>query len=134
VATSGEATLRSESEMEAALRKGLPMSALGAIRQNWNLTIVELAESLAIPKSTLMRLLTNKQKRMATGQSDRAYRLAAILALAEEAIGDRRKAQHWLKQPNQALGSVTPLHALETEIGSRRVEQVLGRIAYGGVS
>ena len=128
------AEIRSESEMEAALRKGLPMSALGAIRQNWNLTIVELAESLAIPKSTLMRLLVNKQKRMAIGQSDRAYRLAAILALAEEAIGDRPKARLWLKQPNQALGSVTPLHALETEIGSRRVEQVLGRIAYGGVS
>jgi putative toxin-antitoxin system antitoxin component (TIGR02293 family) len=96
--------------------------------------VVELAASLAIPKSTLMRLPTTKQKRMATGQSDRAYRLASILALAEEAIGDRTKAQLWLKQPNQALGSVTPLHALETEIGSRRVEQVLGRIAYGGVS
>jgi putative toxin-antitoxin system antitoxin component (TIGR02293 family) len=128
------AVIHSESEMEAALRRGLPFSVLGVLRGNWNLTVVELAASLAIPKSTLMRLLTTKQKRMATGQSDRAYRLASILALAEEAIGDRTKAQLWLKQPNQALGSVTPLHALETEIGSRRVEQVLGRIAYGGVS
>ena len=126
--------IRSETDMEAALRKGLPFSALGVLRQNWNLTIVDLAASLAIPKSTLTRLMIGKHKRMAAGQSDRAYRLAAILALAEHCIRDRKKAQLWLKQPNQALGSVTPLHALETEIGSRRVEQVLGRIAYGGVS
>lgn len=126
--------IHSEIEMEAALRKGLPFSALSALRENWNLTVVELAASLAIPKSTLMRLMVTKHKRMATGQSDRAYRLAAILALAEDSVGDREKAQLWLKQPNQALGSVTPLRALETEIGSRRVEQVLGRIAYGGVS
>ncbi len=128
------AAIHSEKEMDDAVREGLPFSALGALRENWNLTFVELASSLAIPKSTLMRLLASKQKRMATGQSDRAYRLASILALAESCIGDRQKAQHWLKQPNQALGSVTPLHALETEIGTRRVEQVLGRIAYGGIS
>jgi uncharacterized protein (DUF2384 family) len=54
--------------------------------------------------------------------------------LAEEAIGDREKAQRWLRQTNQVLGNQTPLRALETEIGVRRVEQVLGRIAYGGVS
>jgi putative toxin-antitoxin system antitoxin component (TIGR02293 family) len=128
------AVIRSEAEMEEALRNGFPFSALGALRKNWDLTVVELAASLAIPKSTLMRLMSTKGKRMATGQSDRAYRLAAVLALAEDSIGDREKAQRWLKQPNQALGSVTPLHALETEIGTRRVEQVLGRIAYGGVS
>jgi hypothetical protein len=85
-----------------------------------------------------MRLLTTKHKRMAAGQSDRTYRLAAILALAEDAIGDRAKAQLWLKQPNQALGSVTPLHALATEIGSRRVAGAganrLWRRQLGGVA
>ena len=30
--------------------------------------------------------------------------------------------------------SIDALRALETEIGARRVEQILGRIAYGGVS
>lgn len=125
--------VRSESEMERLLREGLPISVLGNFRENWGFTVMELAGSLAIPKSTLMRMLERRQ-RMASADSDRVYRLASILALAEQAIGDRKKAQRWLRQTNQVLGSQTPLHALDTEIGVRRVEQILGRIAYGGVS
>jgi putative toxin-antitoxin system antitoxin component (TIGR02293 family) len=125
--------VRSESQMEQVLREGLPASVLASFRENWGFTVMELAGSLAIPKSTLMRML-ERRNRMAAGDSDRVYRLAAILALAEEAIGDRKKAQRWLRQTNQVLGNQTPLRALETEIGVRRVEQVLGRIAYGGVS
>ncbi len=125
--------VRSESEMERLLREGLPVSVLANFRDNWNFTVMELAGTLAIPKSTLMRML-ERRNRMAPGDSDRVYRLAAILALAEEAIGDRKKAQNWLRQTNEVLGNQTPLRALETEIGMRRVEQILGRIAYGGVS
>ncbi len=127
------AQIRSESEMERLLRDGLPISVLGNFRENWGFTVMELAGSLAIPKSTLMRMLERRQ-RMASADSDRVYRLASVLALAEQAIGDRKKAQRWLRQTNQALGSQTPLHALDTEIGVHRVEQLLGRIAYGGVS
>jgi putative toxin-antitoxin system antitoxin component (TIGR02293 family) len=133
----GEETIgvevHSESEMERLLREGLPVSVLTKFRENWGLTIMELAGSLSIPKSTLMRML-ERRNRMASTDSDRVYRLASILALAEEYIGDRNKAQRWLRQPNQALGDQTPLRTLDTEIGARRVEQLLGRIAYGGVS
>ena len=125
--------VRSESEMEQLLREGLPASVLTNFRENWGFTVMELAGSLAIPKSTLMRML-ERRNRMAPGDSDRVYRFASILALAEVAIGDRKKAQRWLRQANQVLGNQTPLRALETEIGVRRVEQILGRIAYGGVS
>ncbi len=68
------AVIHSERDMEAALRNGLPFRALGALRENWNLTVVELAASLAIPKSTLMRLLTTKHKRM--GQANRTVPIA----------------------------------------------------------
>ena len=125
--------VRSENEMERLLRAGLPASVLKNFRENWGFTVMELAGSLAIPKSTLMRML-ERRNRMAPGDSDRVYRLASILALAEVAIGDRKKAQLWLRQTNEVLGNQTPLRALETEIGVRRVEQILGRIAYGGVS
>jgi putative toxin-antitoxin system antitoxin component (TIGR02293 family) len=125
--------IRAEGDMEELLRQGLPVSVLGNFRENWGFTIMELAGSLSIPKSTLMRML-ERRNRMALVDSDRVYRLASILTLAEEAIGSREKAQRWLRQPNQVLGNETPLRALETEIGARRVEQVLGRIAYGSVS
>src|ERR1700727_1095258 len=86
--------IRAEGDMEELLRQGLPVSVLGNFRENWGFTIMELAGSLSIPKSTLMRML-ERRNRMALADSDRVYRLASILALAEEAIGDREKAQRW---------------------------------------
>jgi uncharacterized protein (DUF2384 family) len=40
----------------------------------------------------------------------------------------------WLKHPNRVLGGISPVSALDTEPGARQVENVLGRIAYGGIS
>ncbi|MGH9345625.1 MAG: antitoxin Xre/MbcA/ParS toxin-binding domain-containing protein [Vicinamibacterales bacterium] len=39
-----------------------------------------------------------------------------------------------LKRPNRALGGKAPLAVIDTGIGARAVENVLGRIAFGGVS
>jgi putative toxin-antitoxin system antitoxin component (TIGR02293 family) len=72
--------------------------------------------------------------RLAKYESDRLYRLARMLALAEHFIGNRKKAIAWLRRPNLVLGSVPPLRVLDTEPGALQVEQVLGRIGYGGIS
>ncbi len=128
-----EGEYRSETELDQVLRQGLPVSVLQGMRDQWGLTVMELANSLAIPKSTLMRML-EQGKRMSPADSDRVYRLAHVLAQAEEYIGDKASAKVWLRQANQALGGYTPLKAIETSIGTRQVEQVLGRIAYGGIS
>jgi putative toxin-antitoxin system antitoxin component (TIGR02293 family) len=49
-------------------------------------------------------------------------------------IGDGPKATRWLRRPNRALGGSAPLALVDTELGARTVENILGRIAYGGVS
>jgi putative toxin-antitoxin system antitoxin component (TIGR02293 family) len=67
-------------------------------------------------------------------ESDRIYRLARIVALAKYYIGDAESARRWLKRANRALAGATPLESMDTELGARTVEDVLGRIAYGGVS
>jgi uncharacterized protein (DUF2384 family) len=54
--------------------------------------------------------------------------------MANEYLGDRQHALHWLKRPNRALGGVAPVAAIDTELGARQVENILGRIAYGGIS
>jgi putative toxin-antitoxin system antitoxin component (TIGR02293 family) len=123
----------SDAEMESAIRAGLSTSVLKQVQTSWNITVLELSAALAIPRSTLMQMMRSP-KRMTPADSDRLYRFAQVLALAERYIGDRGRAIGWLRQPNTVLGSVTPLHALETEIGRQRVLQALGVIAYGGVS
>ena len=60
--------------------------------------------------------------------------LARLVSLAANFLGDRKTAIDWLKRPNHALGGVAPLAIIDTELGARQVENVLGRIGYGGVS
>jgi putative toxin-antitoxin system antitoxin component (TIGR02293 family) len=52
-------------------------------------------------------------------------------AHAEKVFGERAKASRWLHKPNRALGGVSPLSLLDTDLGTREVEQILGRIEYG---
>jgi putative toxin-antitoxin system antitoxin component (TIGR02293 family) len=64
-------------------------------------------------------------------ESDRMVRLARVLALAKETLGDMEKAGRWLQTSNRALEGDRPFDRLDTDAGVRSVEQVLGRIAYG---
>ena len=50
---------------------------------------------------------------------------------AGEDVGGQEKAIAWLGTPNRALGGECPLDQLDSHIGARMVEDVLGRIAYG---
>ena len=60
--------------------------------------------------------------------------MARLLALARESLGDSARASRWLKRGNRALGGLAPIAAIDTELGARQVENLLGRIAFGGVS
>jgi len=96
------------------------------------LTLRELSAALDLSPRSLQR--RRHSGRLAPYESDRLYRLARIVVLAGDRIGGPEMAMRWLKRPNRALGGLPPLAALETELGARQVENVLGRIAYGGIS
>jgi putative toxin-antitoxin system antitoxin component (TIGR02293 family) len=96
------------------------------------LTLKELASALDLSPRSLQR--RRRTGRLARYESDRLYRLARIVALANEYLGDHGRAMRWLKHPNRALGGLAPVAAIDTELGARQVENILGRIAYGGIS
>jgi putative toxin-antitoxin system antitoxin component (TIGR02293 family) len=60
--------------------------------------------------------------------------LARIIAQATATLGSETKAVGWLRCPNRALGNVPPLELLDTDIGVRQVEDILGRIEHGIIS
>jgi putative toxin-antitoxin system antitoxin component (TIGR02293 family) len=95
------------------------------------LTLKELADALDLSSRSLQR---RRHGRLARFESDRLYRLARLLALAHENLGDAARASRWLKRANHSLGGLAPLAAIDTELGARQVENLLGRIAYGGIS
>jgi putative toxin-antitoxin system antitoxin component (TIGR02293 family) len=64
-------------------------------------------------------------------ESDRLARIARLYAMAEDVLGTPEEAQRWMRTQNRALDGVRPLDAIETEIGAREVEDLLGRIRQG---
>ncbi len=125
-------TLRTEADLQAAIREGFPQPVVEEVMRSAHLTLKELAASLDLSPRSLQR--RRSQGRLARHESDRLYRLAHIVALAKRSLGDEARATRWLRRPNRALGGATPLELVDTEPGARAVEKVLGRIAYGGVS
>ena len=121
-----------EIDLQATIREGFPQRVIQGLMEAADLSLKELAACLDLSARSLQR--RRREGRLARYESDRLYRLARIVALAKSALGGRDRATRWLKRPNRALGGKAPLAVIDTEPGARAVENVLGRIAFGGVS
>jgi putative toxin-antitoxin system antitoxin component (TIGR02293 family) len=124
--------LSTQLDLREAIREGFPPAVVEELMHSSGLTLKELAEALDLSPRSLQR--RRRSGRLARFESDRLYRLARIVALAQQSLGDQRNASRWLKRSNRALGGIAPIAAMDTELGARQVEDVLGRIAYGGIS
>ncbi|HLX71375.1 MAG TPA: antitoxin Xre-like helix-turn-helix domain-containing protein, partial [Verrucomicrobiae bacterium] len=91
-------TLRSTNDLQAAIREGFPQSVVGCIMNSTGLTLKQLSESLDLSPRSLQR--RRETGRLARYESDRLYRLARIVALAKQYIGNEETASRWLKRPN----------------------------------
>ena len=110
------------------VREGLPLSVIDQAIADGRITAVEL-DRLALSRKTLAhrRILGS----LTPDQSDRLSRLLRIIEDAEATFGDRAKAHMWLRRPSAFLDGEAPLDRLDTDIGTRQVEAILGRIAHG---
>ena len=119
-------------ELADQSRAGLPYSALESLQARFGLAREEMAATLRVPLRTLAR--RKQARRLSPGESDRLVRLARIATQAANVLGSDEKAGRWLHRPNRALGGTVPLVLLDTDIGAREVEGVLGRIEHGEFS
>ncbi|MBV8163619.1 MAG: DUF2384 domain-containing protein [Candidatus Eremiobacteraeota bacterium] len=114
-------------------RKGLPAGSALRLAEAGGLSMAQLAAALGISGRTLAR--KKGKQLLGTVESDRAVRLARVLALALDVFSGRKAAAiAWLHEPIVALGGKSPVGFLDTDAGVRRVEQILLRLDYGGVS
>jgi putative toxin-antitoxin system antitoxin component (TIGR02293 family) len=111
------------------VRRGLPASAVDALTQAVQLTQTELSQTLAIPERTLVR--RKKEGTLNTEESAKLLRVARVTYRAIAVFEDRTAALDWLKSPNRALGGVSPLSLLDTDLGAETVFDTLGRIEHG---
>ena len=122
--------IKNSVDLSELIRKGLPAAAVVALAGKLDLKNGAISERLGIPQRTLSRRLS-RHARLTAAESDRTVRLARVYATAVEMIGNTEKAVEWLRTQNRALGGELPLDMLDTDLGAREVEEILGRIAYG---
>jgi putative toxin-antitoxin system antitoxin component (TIGR02293 family) len=123
--------LPTSSEMRDRIKHGLPFSSLESVRERLRLSVPEAAAVLQMPPRTFAR--RRSSRKLAADESDRLYRLARIAALAVGVFGTEEKASTWLRRPNRALDNELPLRLLDTDVGSRQIEDILGRLEHGVV-
>ncbi len=118
-------------DVEAELARALPLRLEIALLDNLlkeGLTSKELA--LVLPPRTLAHRRAKGQP-LSPDESDRALRVARLVALAESVFADREKALRWLRKPQARFSGHSAMELMASEIGGRLVEETLVRIDEG---
>ena len=121
--------LPTSTELRERIKQGLPYRSLESVRERLRLSALDAATVLHMPTRTLAR--RRQTRRLEPDESDRLYRIARVAGQAVSVFGDENKATTWLQRPNRALNGELPIRLLDTDIGARQVEDILGRIEYG---
>jgi len=87
-------------------------------------------DAVIIPLRTLQHRRSRREK-LTVEESDRVLRVTRILSLAGSVYGSRERALAWLRKPHPRLDGRPPLSLLNTDTGSRIVEELLVQIDEG---
>lgn len=118
----------SELQLAALAEKGLPTGTVKILMEH-GLSSGEVY-SIVIPQRTLKHR-NNRQEPLSREESDRAIRMARVLARAETVMGNREQALEWMRHPKQRFSGRTPFEMLITESGGRLVDEMLIQIDEG---
>ena len=114
------------------IRAGIDATVVDDMVQYFHVSKNDIFDVLLTPASTAHRLIKERRP-LDPAASERVVRVADITRMAEETFGGPADAAKWLKTPNLALDSATPLSMLDTEPGASEVRRILASINYGGV-
>ena len=130
----GKAAIAAEpattTEWVAQIRSGLPAASALAFKEALGLTNEQLASVLGVSLRTVARL-DPAASHLDPVSGDRLVRSARLYSIAAEVLEDAPAAARWLKSPQRALDGAVPLELAQTDVGSRAVEALLGRMEHG---
>ena len=112
------------------MQRGFAFEAFDHFQRNVGLGPDQLLEWLQIAPRTVTRRRRNGH--LLPEESDRLLRAARVFGRALELFeGDRDGAVEWLTTPKPALGGASPIDVAKTDLGSREVENLIGRLEHG---
>ncbi len=121
-------------ELRETVKAGLPYASLKALMDKFGFTREEAFTTLHLPSRSRSKALRLKRTTLQADESDRVLRLARISAQTAATLGSTQKATDWLRRPNRALRNRSPFDLLDSDIGTRQVEDTLNRIEHGIIS
>jgi len=116
-------------ELDSLVSHGLPKQALKAIVDIVGMNTEERKQLLyrIIPEATYKR----RRDKLSAEESERTERLARVYATAQYVWHSDDDARKFLHSPHPSLQDRTPLDVSLTELGARRVEELLWQLYYG---
>lgn len=116
--------------LSSAVERGIGYDKLQVLSDALKSTPYEIAETLHISESTLLR--RKKDGKLQADESDRLVRLGQIVAKAIQLFeGNQDAARAWLHRPARALGGATPLKYSQSYLGAQEVEDLVERLEEG---
>ena len=120
------------SELDRVVQRGLPKASLERLYRYLHLSSRSMAwsefQQMIVPRATWKR----REKLLSALESAKIERLARVVAMAIQTWdGNQADAREWLWTPHPELDNRPPVLIAMTELGARRVEQILASIAYG---
>jgi putative toxin-antitoxin system antitoxin component (TIGR02293 family) len=121
--------VRSLTDLQRAVAEGLPKATL---ERTVRYVLPDRGEARRvidriIPPATFKR----RKAVLKPEESEKVERLARVIATAEEVWDDREDARRFLTSPHPLLQDQRPLDVAQTELGARRVEELLWQIVHG---
>jgi putative toxin-antitoxin system antitoxin component (TIGR02293 family) len=116
--------------IEKAVENGLPRQALRHVAEliaGGDKAKASALERSVVPKTTLER----RERKLSPQESERTERIARLFVHARRALGTEAEAREFMTAPHPELDGRSPLDAAKTDLGARRVEQVLNALEYG---
>lgn len=116
-----------------AIRQGFPASVLKDAGSYFDMPINRIRAIVRLPETTAympVKLGAN----LDSAASERIWRLADIVTMAQTVFEDAEAAKIWLRTPNNTFRNAAPIDYLDTEPGAMAVRQVLNAIATGGAA
>ena len=116
-------------ELDELVSQGLPKNALKASVDRICLNNEDRKHLLyrIIPEATYKR----RRASLSVEESERAERLARVYATAQYVWNSDDDARAFLHAPHPLLQGRTPLDVSMSELGARRVEELLWKLYYG---
>ncbi|HXE57009.1 MAG TPA: antitoxin Xre/MbcA/ParS toxin-binding domain-containing protein [Gemmatimonadales bacterium] len=121
-------SVRTPADLDQAVRAGLPYRSLVRLAKRFGEGNAARVYRLVAPRQTLKR--REAAGRLKPDESERLERLARLLALAEQVWESEERARGFMTAPHPRLDHRSPLELAATELGARRVEELLWNLEY----